>query len=166
MNWFKKLFSKKVDERQEMDLLKVEHYSFWLMFWLLGIEIVIQGIILDGGDKILGEWIVFIITAVFAVVGFIRKGVWSYQAKKVPGVRSYFLYSIVAGAAVGIIGFLGGLKRNSGNQGALLANVIVMAASAFAISFVGFLILGSITRHREKKLEIEAMEDEEDEENE
>ena len=31
MNWLKKLFEKKVDERQEMDILKVEHYSFYLM---------------------------------------------------------------------------------------------------------------------------------------
>ena len=78
MNWLKKIFNKKVDERQEMDLLRVEHYSFWLMFWLLAIEIIVQGIILDGGDKILGEWIVFMATAVFSVAGFIRKGVWSY----------------------------------------------------------------------------------------
>lgn len=165
MNWFKKFFSKKVDERQEMDLLKVEHYSFWLMFWLLGIEIVVQGIVLDGGDKILGEWIVFMVTAVFSVAGFIRKGVWSYQAKKVPGVKSYFLYSIIAGAVGGMIGFLGGLKRNAGNQRALLANAIGMATGIFMISFIAFLVLGTITKHREKKLEIEAMEDEEDEKN-
>lgn len=168
MSWFKKFFAKKVDERQEMDLLRVEHYSFWLMFWLLAIEIVVQGIILDGGDKITGEWIVFMITAVFSVAGFIRKGVWSYQSKRVPGVKSYFLYSLIAGAVGGVLGFLGGMKRSPGNQGAICANVVGMATGIFAISFVGFSVLGTITRYREKKLELEAMEEDtdEDEENE
>lgn len=81
MSWLKKLFEKKVDERQEMDLLQIEHYGFWLMFWMLLVEIVIQGVVLDGGDKIVGEWIVFMATCVFVVIGWIRKGVWSYQAK-------------------------------------------------------------------------------------
>lgn len=168
MSWFKKFFAKKVDERQEMDLLRVEHYSFWLMFWLLAIEIVVQGIVLDGGDKILGEWMVFMATAIFAVAGFIRKGVWSYQSKKVPGVKSYFLYSLIAGTVGGVLGFLGGMKRSPGNQGAICANAVGMATGIFAISFVGFSILGTITRHREKKLEMEAMEEDtdEDEENE
>lgn len=166
MNWFKKLFSKKVDERQEMDLLRVEHYSFWLMFWLLAIEIVVQGIILDGGDKILGEWIVFIVTAVFSVAGFTRKGVWSYQAKKVPGVKSYFLYSIVAGVAGGAISFLGMFKRSHGNLQAVMAATIGTATGIFVISFIGFSVLGTITRHRERKLELEAMEEDTDEDEE
>lgn len=164
MSWFKNLFKKKVDERQERDLLLVEHYSFWLMFWLLAIEIIIQGIILDDGDKIIGEWIVFMITAVFAVAGFTRKGVWSYQSKKVPGVKSYFLYSVVAGIVGGVLGFLGGMKRSPENQAAILANVVGMATGIFAVSFVGFVIMGTITKHREKKLELEEIDDEEDEE--
>lgn len=164
MSWFKNFFTKKVDERQERDLLLVEHYSFWLMFWLLAIEIIIQGIFLDDGDKILGEWIVFMITAVFAVAGFTRKGVWSYQSKKVPGVKSYFLYSVVAGIVGGVLGFLGGMKRSPGNQAEIFSNVVGMATGIFAISFVGFAILGTITKHREKKLELEEIDDEEDEE--
>lgn len=168
MNLFRKLFSKKVDERQEMDLLRVEHYSFWLMFWLLAIEIVVQGIILDGGDKILGEWIVFIVTAVFSVAGFVRKGVWSYQAKKVPGVKAYFLYSIIAGAAGAVISFLGMFKRSHGNLQGVLAGTIGTATGIFVISFIVFSVLGTITRHRERKLELEAMKEatDEDEENE
>lgn len=107
MNRFKNLFAKKVDERQEMDLLKVEHYSFWLMYYLLLIEIVIQGIILDEGDKIIGEWIVFMIVSVFALAGWIRKGVWSYQAKKVPGVKSYLRYSLLTAVLGGLWDSLG-----------------------------------------------------------
>lgn len=38
MNQLKDLFAKKVDERQEMDLLRVEHNSFYLMYFLILIE--------------------------------------------------------------------------------------------------------------------------------
>lgn len=163
MNWMKKLFAKKVDERQEMDLLKVEHYSFWLMYYLLFIEMVIQGVILDEGDKIIGEWIIFMIVTAFALVGWIRKGVWSYQARKVPGVKSYLWYSLVTAVLGGILGFCGGLKWNAGNTPALMMNVVCVAVCSFVSAFVLFLIGGGMARRREKRLEEEAIEDEEDE---
>lgn len=163
MNRFKNLFTKKVDERQEMDLLKVEHYSFWLMYYLLLIEIVIQGIILDEGDKIIGEWIVFMIVSVFALAGWIRKGVWSYQAKKVPGVKSYLRYSLLTAVLGGALGFFGGLKRNSGNISALMMSVVCVAVWSFAGAFLLFLIGGGIAKKREKRLEMEAIEDEDEE---
>lgn len=162
MSLIKNLFAKKVDERQEMDLLKVEHYSFWLMYHLLIIEMVIQGIILDGGNKIIGEWIVFTIVSVFALVGWTRKGVWSYQSRKVPGVKSYLWYSLLAAVLGGILGFLGGWKWNAGNIPMLMLNVVSMAVGSFAGAFLLFLIGGGIARKREKKLEMEAAEDEEE----
>lgn len=163
MNWFKNLFTKKVDERQEMDLLKVEHYSFYLMYFLLLIEMIIQGVILDGGDKIFGEWIVFMIVSVFALVGWIRKGVWSYQYRKVPGIKSYLLWSLAAGVVGGILGFCNGIKWNSGNILSLMVNVVCTAIGTSVLAFVLFLIGGGITKMREKKLEKEAIEDEDEE---
>lgn len=163
MNRLKDLFAKKVDERQEMDLLRVEHNSFWLMYILLLIEMVIQGIILDGGDKIFGEWIVFMIVSAFALAGWVRKGVWSYQHRKVPGIKSHLLGSLAAGVVGGILGFCGGLKWNSGNIPALMINVVCMAVYTFSATFVLSLIGGAIARKREKKLEMEAIEDDEEE---
>lgn len=162
MNWLKKIFAKKVDERQEMDILRVEHYSFYLMYFLLIIEMIIQGIILNEGDKIIGEWIVFMVVSAFALIGWIRKGVWSYQSRKVPGIKSYIWYSLIAGVVGGILGYCGGLRWNAGGW-ALMANVIIVAGFSFGLAFIAFLIVGSIARKREKKLELEAAEEEEDE---
>lgn len=166
MNWLKKIFAKKIDERQEMDILKVEHYSFYLMYFLLLIEMIVQGIILDEGDKIIGEWIVFMIVSAFAVIGWISKGVWSYQSRKVPGIRSYIWYSMIAGVVGAIIGYCGGLRWSAGNVPALMANAIVVAGSSFGLAFITFLIIGSIAKRREKKLELDAAEGEEDDEDE
>lgn len=163
MNWLKKIFAKKVDERQEMDILRVEHYSFYLMYFLLAIEMIIQGIILNEGDKIFGEWIVFMVVSAFALIGWIRKGVWSYQSRKVPGIKSYIWYSLIAGVVGGILGYCGGLRWGAGNASALMANVIVMAGGTYVLAFITFLFAGSIARKREKKLELEAAEEEEDE---
>ena len=162
MNQLKDLFAKKVDERQEMDLLRVEHNSFYLMYFLLLIEMVIQGVILDGGDKIFGEWIVFMIVSAFALVGWMRKGVWNYQHRKVPGIKSHLLASLAAGAFGGILGFCGGLKRSPGNIPAIMMLVICTAAGTFVATFVLCLIGGAIARKREKKLEMEAIEDDEE----
>ena len=162
MNQLKDLFAKKVDERQEMDLLRVEHNSFYLMYFLLLIEMVIQGIILDGGDKIFGEWIVFMIVSAFALAGWMRKGVWNYQHRKVPGIKSHLLGSLAAGVVGGILGFCGGLKRSPGNIPAIIMLVVCTAAGTFAATFVISLIGGVIARNREKKLEMEAIEDDEE----
>lgn len=163
MSWLKKLFEKKVDERQEMDLLRVEHYGFWFMYWLLLAVIIIQGVILDKGDKILGEWIVFMATCVFVVIGWLRKGVWSYQTKKVPGVKYYLIYSLVAAVICGLLGALFGFKENPDHLSAILFRAVVSSINVFAITFVVFLIAGGIAKRREKKLELEAIEDEENE---
>ena len=162
MNQLKDLFAKKVDERQEMDLLRVEHNSFYLMYFLLLIEMIIQGIILDGGDKIFGEWIVFMIVSAFALVGWMRKGVWNYQHRKVPRIKSHLLGSLAAGVVGGILGFCGGLKRSPGNIPAIMMLVVCTAAGTFAATFAISLIGGAIARKREKKLEMEAIEDDEE----
>lgn len=162
MSKFKKLFEEKVDERQRMDLLCIEHYGFWLMFWLLTVEMVIQGIILDGGDKILGEGIVFMIVAVFVTIGWAWKGVWSYQSRKVPGVKSYLAYSLLASIIVGILRILGDVRDSSENIEMILNNAVITAIYTFGITFIFFLIGGGFTKIREKKLETEAEEDNED----
>lgn len=162
MSWFKKLFEKKVDERQEMDLLWVEHYGFWFMYWMLLAEIIIQGVIMDGGDKIFGEGIIFMATSVFVVIGWIRKGVWSYQTRKVPGVKSYLMYSLIAAAVCGIMGVLMGFKANPGNMPAIMFRGVTVAVNALWITFLVFLIAGGIAKGREKKLEMEAIEDDEE----
>lgn len=167
MSWLKKVFSKKVDERQERDLMLVEHYGFWLMYWLLLASMVIQGVIMDQDSQIKGEWIVFMVTSVFVVVGWIRKGVWSYQSRKMPGIKACLGYSLIAGIVGGLMGAAFGFKWQPDNMSGVFICVAIYAGMIFVISFVVFLVLAGIGRQREKKLELEAVgEDEEDEEDE
>lgn len=146
-NWFKK----QVDERQEMDILWVEHYGFWFMYWMLLAVLLVQGILMDGGARLAaGEWIVFMTTSIFILVGMVRKGVWSFQAKKVPGVKNFLIYSCIAAVLIGMpFGILFGIRWHKGDVQALMATVIVHMLIMFIISFALFWVVGSLTRKRE-----------------
>lgn len=164
----RKWFEKKVDERQEMDLLKVEHLGFWFMYGMLFIALMVQGIFMEGGGKvIIGEMIVFMSTSIFVLVGWMRKGVWSFQARKVPGVKAYLRYSLIVMVVAGVpFGLLFGLRWHQGYLPGILFTVVFYMVLMFVISFTGYWIVGSITRKREKTLEEQALseEDSEDEE--
>lgn len=160
MKWFKK----QVDERQEMDLLKVEHIGFWFMYWLLLAEIVIQGIFMENGGRLAaGEWIAFMATSVIVLVGCVRKGVWSFYAKKVPGVATYLKYSVLVMAVVGIpFGVIFGIKWHPNDVRAIAICVIYYMVLMFILAFAAYFIVGTLTKKREAKLAEQTFEDDEE----
>lgn len=162
-----KWFEKKVDERQERDIMQVEHIGFWAMYWMLVIAIFVQAFFVeDGGKHMTAEFIIFFVTSIIVLIGWMRKGVWSYHTRKVPGVKAYLVYSLIAMLAVGIpIGLLNGYRWKM-EWRAILSSMAIMMASIFVISFVGFCVLGTMTRKRERELAEQTYEedDEEDEE--
>jgi len=164
MSWLKRIFAKKVDERQERDLMQVEHYGFWLMYWMLVAAMVIQGVIMDKGEQIIGEWIIFMVTSVFVLAGWVRKGVWSYQSRKVPGVKSYLVYSLIAGIVGAIMGACFAYKRHAENIIIFLTFMAVYAVSIFVVSFLVFLAVGGLAQKRERKLEDLAEDESEEDE--
>ena len=156
-----KWFEKKVDERQEMDLLKVEHFGFWMMYWMLLAALIIQGIFMEDGIKrAAGEWIIFMTASVTVTAGWVRKGVWNYQNRKVPGVKSYLGYSLITAVAAGLpFGILFELKKGTNDIKGILISACFYMAVMFIIMFVAFLAVGGITKKREAYL---ARQDEED----
>lgn len=163
MEGFKKLFEKKVDERQELELMKVERAGFWIMYWMLLAVIIVEGIIMEDGAKLAaGEWLVFMTGCVVIIVGCARKGVWTYQSKKVPGVKSWLAYSLVVAVVGMILGLIIGLKWQNGNVPGVIFCMVAYAVFTFALAFVAFAVIGSITKKRESKLE--AVDYDEDEE--
>ena len=75
-----KWFEKKVDERQERDIMEVEHIGFWAMYYMLLAAIIIQAFFVEGGEKhLVGEFVVFMVTSVIVLAGWMRKGVPALQ---------------------------------------------------------------------------------------
>lgn len=162
MKWFKK----KVDERQEMDILRVEHIGFWVMYWMLLAAMVIQGIFMeDGRNLAAGEWIVFMTTSIIVLIGWIRKGVWSFYTRKVPGVKSYLIYSLIGMFAAGMpLGLVFGMKWHPNDVKGVLSCVIYYMILMFVMSFILFFIGGTIAKKREAKLANQVFDDSDDEE--
>ncbi|MBO5057166.1 MAG: hypothetical protein J6C64_12540 [Lachnospiraceae bacterium] len=161
-----KWFKKRVDERQEMDLLKVEHFGFWFMYWMLFAALIIQGLFMeDGVKRAAGEWIVFMSTSVVVLIGCVRKGVWSFHTRKVPGIKAYLLYSLIASVLAGVpFGILFGLRANGNSLKGIILFIVYYMVLMYIITFAGFLIVGTIARKREAALANQDFEEEDDEE--
>ena len=76
-----KLFKKgknQLDEMQEQNLRKLESWGFWLTWGALLLSILIQMLVYkDEAAKYLkGEWIVFMASCLFMLVGCVRLGIW------------------------------------------------------------------------------------------
>lgn len=162
MKWLKK----KADERQEMDILKVEHIGFWAMYWMLLAALIIQGIFMEDGARLAaGEWIVFMATSILVLAGWTRKGVWSFYTRKIPGVKAYLIYSLISMFVVGMpLGIIFGSKWYSDDFRGVLLCVVFYMVLLFAASFILFLIVGTIAKRREAKLADQTFDDEDDEE--
>ena len=90
---------KKLDERELMEMYKVEHYGFWFVFWALFISISVQIIFLEKPFAQMGsEWIIFMLMAVFSLIGYFKGGHYDYYTE--PGWKSYLLYSSAATAVL------------------------------------------------------------------
>ena len=87
-------FPKKItDEREENDLLKIGNFSFWLLFSMLAILIVVQVLFATPFQQILGEIIVLVISCIAFVTGCIVKGVWDYYTK--PTLKTYLVSGLI-----------------------------------------------------------------------
>ena len=65
-----------LDEMQEQELLKIEHYGCWMAYWGLLAAMVIQMVMRVPGAQMLGEWIIFVIMSLYICIACMRKGIW------------------------------------------------------------------------------------------
>ena len=90
-----------LDEMQEQELLKIEHNGCWLAFWGLLAVMAIQMVMGVPGTQMLGEWIVFMVLALYLVIACLRKGIWDRHLKA--NRKTNLIVSLLAGAAAGIL---------------------------------------------------------------
>ena len=90
-----------LDEMQEQALLKIEHNGCWLAFWGLLAVMAIQMVMGVPGTQMLGEWIVFMVLALYLVIACLRKGIWDRHLKA--NWKTNLIISLLAGAAAGIL---------------------------------------------------------------
>lgn len=89
------------DEMMEQKLLKIEHNGMWISFWGLLIAIVVQAIMGVPFKQMAGEWIVFMVLALYTSIACLRSGIW--ERKKAPSLRGNLNYSLMFGAGFTVI---------------------------------------------------------------
>ncbi|MBU4439657.1 MAG: hypothetical protein L6276_14200 [Acetobacterium sp.] len=156
-----KKFKKVVDERQEMELYKIEHVCFWIVFWLLLGSIVVQSMFLNAPFSQWGfEWAVFMICCIGVIVGCYKKGQWDFYSK--PTTKNYLLYSLIGAGAFAIIYAVAMFINNDyfkDHLPALGALTALIFAMLFALIFAALFITGTLIKNRQKKLEDEFNDD-------
>ncbi len=92
----------KLDEMQEQNLRKLESWGYWLTWGALLLSMMIQMLIYreDAAKYLKGEWIVFMASNIYMVIGCVRLGIWSRRG--IPSFKSILLISLLAGLATGI----------------------------------------------------------------
>jgi len=144
---------KKLDERELMEMYKIEHYAFWFMFWALFASIVIQLIFCNSSFKqIGGEWIVLMISAIASSIAYIKGGHYDYYTK--PGIKSYLLYSLIftilSDVIIAIIFYI---HHNYYNRIGFIITISLYGVVIFVFSFATLALTGEAVKKKRKKLE-------------
>ena len=139
-----------LDEREMMEMYRIEHYGLWLMYGLLCAAILVQ--LLMGADlaQMGGELFVIGAVSVGLIIAYARRGIWDTDAR--PSTRGNAVYSALSAAGVSVIV----LGRRANPWIALAAG-----AAMFALCFV---LLTLLMRYVQRRQEAQSRALEDDEE--
>lgn len=143
-----------LDEMQEQELLKIEHNGCWLAFWGLLIAMIFQSFAFGNLDfkALVGEWIVFMILALYLAFACVRRGIW--DRKLAMNAKTNLIISAIAGIAMGLFNAIMVFKNYHKPVGTIVAAIII-ALITFALCFVILSIMMKQTKKRKAAIEAE-----------
>ena len=140
-----------LDEMQEQELLKIEHNGCWLAFWGLLAVMAIQMVMGVPGTQMLGEWIVFMVLALYLVIACLRKGIWDRRLKA--NRKTNLIISLLAGAAAGILITVSNPYLSEPLDYVLVAGI--SGGFTFVLCFIALSLSMKLYKKRREKLEQE-----------
>ena len=137
-----------LDEREMLELYRVEHFGFWLIYGLLCAAVLVQ--LLMGAEiaQMAGELAVVILSSVAMVIANVRHGIWDTDSR--PSVKGNAMYALAAGLCVCVV-----LAIVSGSIPAALAAGVGTAAICFAALTTLMRYMQKRQAQQEKELENE-----------
>ena len=148
----------KLDERQEQILLKIEHHGVWLAFWGLLAAILIQQFAFGWDvNHFAGEWVVFMVLAVYLYSACIKNGIWDRHLK--PNGKTNAIVSLIAAVMMGIVVTLCvGLRYDVGVRSAVIIGGVT-AVLIFVLCFAALTVCAAQLKKKQKELEAEPEEE-------
>lgn len=145
----KRFFSKRsvLDEREMMDMYRVEHAGLWSMYALLCVAIVVQLLFGAPMRQMAGELTVLLLVSAGMIVAYARKGIWDDRSR--PSTRGNAVYSAVCGMGVALVVLI--------VRGSILWG-LVSGAAMFALCFALLTLMMTLLKRRQSR-EAQALEE-------
>lgn len=140
-----------LDERQELKLLKIQHYGCWLAFWGLLADILIQMILGNMVFKnFIGEVIVFMSLVIYLVVASLKEGIWDRKYK--PNLKTNLLFSTIGALVEGIVFFFISYRDYQNLKGSIGIMILIFFMMEI-VCMILFTVAGKIYKKRVHQLE-------------
>ena len=140
-----------LDEMQEQELLKIEHYGCWMAYWGLLAAMVIQMVMRVPGAQMLGEWIIFVIMSLYICIACMRKGIWDRRLKA--NWKTNLVISLLAAVAVAVLVVLSNPYLSEPLDYVLTAGLT--GGFTFVLGFAALSVSLKLYKKRREKLEKE-----------
>lgn len=147
-----------LDEMQEKKLRGIEKNGCWFAFWGLVVVMAAQLVLGAEPKQMAGEWIVFMILALYLAIACMRAGIWDRRLPATP--LANLICSLIAGICVWGLNFL--VMINNGYFDAMKGAAIAAGISGVGTAVLCMIVLSVCTawyRKRVKKLEEEPEDD-------
>lgn len=138
-----------LDEREMMEMYRVEHFGLWLMYALLCAAVLVQLLAGATMSQMAGELAVIVVTSFAMVIANVRHGIWDENSR--PSTRGNAGYSV--GAGVCVAGLLMVIKGN-------IAAALMAGLCAGALCFAALTLLMRYMLSRQARTEKELENDE------
>lgn len=147
-----KILKNNLDERQEQELLHIEHVGCWLAFWALFAALVVQNVLGDFSFReVGGELCVLLLLCGYLMVACIRRGIWDRRLRA--DGRTNLLASMIGALTSGLVLFARHLYQGHISPGKAAAIGLFNAGFMFVLCFAGLTISAALYRRRRRKLE-------------
>ena len=135
-----------LDEREMLDMYRIEHGGLWAMYMLLCAAVIVQ--LLLGAElvQMAGELAVLLLVSAGMIVAYAQKGIWDAHSR--PSMKCNAAYSAVCAAAVALI-----VSAVRGSVWWGLAAGAAMFALCFALLAMTMALLSRRQRREDEALE-------------
>ena len=155
MRMMMKKMKSNLDERQEQAMLKIERNGCWLAFWGLFIVMIIEYITFGYQDlrAVAGEWIVFMILAIYIAIDCTKSGIFDRRLK--PTAATFVVCSIVGGLVAGLILGIVQYRRYPEFPGIAAAMGCVIGVITAGLIFLSLAVCAKKIKDQEKRANAE-----------
>ena len=144
-----------LDEMQERTMLTIESRGFWLVWSLLLVVLLVEGLLGFTMREMAGTWAVFMISCVYIVAACLRAGIWSRNIKATIGAN------LIGSLIAGVFAFIK-MSAYDAPLSIMLAGAGIAAGTTFVLALVVLQLCSAVYKKRHEQLENEFDKEEKD----